>query len=599
MKTSGHSNTVLNEQETLEMLKGFCYEALRFLKVSKDNYPKFAIGVAMQPNGKANPLIIDYARSKVLVCIPVFQYLFLGKVGNDAPTMYRVMGYQLARFWYRYTSGGNADTFNSMDNDSIVFAEALMILKGVRYNPIIPDEKVIEMLKSEFNIECELIKGFEINSKTMQPIIRPTKSEDERIAKHWEQLSEDNINRPLASIAEGAPGSKSNPFANIDDAAAYIQSIEQERLSTDHFRQEIEKEEYFYDGLTFRIPWASANVSYYPIEGASGNCFVVNQLSTHNKFVLKPSLANHKFLYRGQAKFYSPCKPSLFRENKDYFVDDIIQINELQCLLKTHPLVQLFEQGFELLHDTFRFKINYSGLSQHYYNNTSLLDLTSDMDVAKFFAVTSFNMEKDCYERYQGHELGVLYYFDLKADSFQYSKNRNYIVDNIGKQPFMRSGNQSGFLINVGKDDDFNNYPEVRYVFFRHDSAITNRIFAQFCEGDKIMPDEILRTHWHARMNDEKAKKLVSTDALKINFENNPYESHNKITKALREKGFKIKNYHPTFTEEELDKYYSTALEFWDDFCSNIHFYSPEGALMKEHLINLPNDPRYKWAFVR
>ena len=84
-----------------------------------------------------------------------------------------------------------------------------------------------------------------------------------------------------------------------------------------------------------------------------------------------------------------------------------------------------------------------------------------------------------------------------------------------------------------------------------------------------------------------------------INFENNPYESHNKITKALREKGFKIKNYHPTFTEEELDKYYSTALEFWDDFCSNIHFYSPEGALMKEHLINLPNDPRYKWAFVR
>ena len=277
----------------------------------------------------------------------------------------------------------------------------------------------------------------------------------------------------------------------------------------------------------------------------------------------------------------------------------MIQINELQCLLKTHPLVQLFEQGFELLHDTFHFKINYGGLSQHYYNNTSFLDLTSDMEVAKFFAVTTFNMKKDCYEKYSGTGLGVLYYFDLKADSFQYSNKRNYIVDNIGKQPFMRSGNQSGFLINVGKDDDFNNYPEVRYVFFRHDPAITNRIFAQFDNGDRIMPEEILRTHWHERMNDETAKRLISTDALKLNFANNPHESHKKITQALQKKGFKIKNYHPSFTDDELDQYFATSLDFWDEFCSNIHFYSPEGLLMKEHLINLPNDPRYKWAFVR
>ena len=326
---------------------------------------------------------------------------------------------------------------------------------------------------------------------------------------------------------------------------------------------------------------------------------MVNQLSTHNKFVLKPSLANHKFLYRGQSRFFSPCKPSLFRENKDYFVDDIIQIKEFQCLLKTHPLVQLFERGFELLHDTFYFKINYDGLSQHYYNNTPWLDLTSDMEVAKFFAVTTFNMKLDCYEKYTGNELGVLYYFDLKADSFQYNDKRNYIVNNIGKQPFMRSGNQSGFLINIAKDEDFNNYPEVRYVFFRHNPTITDRIFALFDNGDRIMPEEILRSHWHRRMNDEKIKKLISTEALKLNYKDNPHESHTKIKKALQNKGFKIKKYQPSFTKEELEQYYATSLEFWHEFCSNIHFYSPEGALMKEHLINLPLDPRYKWAFIK
>ena len=89
------------------MLQGFCYEALRFLKVSAEKFPKFAVGVAMQTDGKANPLIIDYTHSKVLVCIPVFRILFSGVTGNDAPTMYRLMGYKLARFWYRFTITNN------------------------------------------------------------------------------------------------------------------------------------------------------------------------------------------------------------------------------------------------------------------------------------------------------------------------------------------------------------------------------------------------------------------------------------------------------------------------------------------------------------
>lgn len=596
MKTSEFSNTVLSYQETLKMLQGFCYEALRFLKVSVEKFPKFAVGVAMQADGKANPLIIDYAHLKVLVCIPVFHNLFTGVTGNDAPTMYRLMGYQLARFWYRFTTVGDEGTFNSMDKDSIVFAQSLMILKGCRINPLTPVSEVLKMLKEEFKIECELVTG-DTHAKEKLDVIRPTQSKHMKITEHWKILREENINRSLASLAEGNLGSKSNPFDNVDKAADYIKKIEQERLSTDQYRQEIAREDFFYDGQFFRIPWASANVSYYPIEGASDNCFVVNQLSTHNKFVLKPSLANHKFLYRGQSRFFSPCKPSLFRENKDYFVDDIIQIKEFQCLLKTHPLVQLFETGFELLHDTFFFKINYDGLSQHYYNNTPWLDLTSDMEVAKFFAVTTFNMKLDCYEKYTGNELGVLYYFDLKADSFQNNDKRNYFVNNIGKQPFMRSGNQSGFLINIAKDEDFNNYPEVRYVFFRHNPIITDRIFAQFDNGDRIMPEEILRSHWHHRMNDEKIKKLISTEALELNYKDNPHESDIKIKKALQNKGFKIKKYQPSFTKEELEQYYATSVEFWHEFCSNIYFYSPEGALMKEHLINLPLDPRYKWAF--
>ena len=280
MKTSEFGNTVLSDQETLKMLQGFCYEALRFLKVSVEKFPKFAVGVAMQADGKADPLIIDYTHSKVLVYIPVFRILFSGVIDNDAPSMYRLMGYQLARFWYRFTTVGDEGAFNIMDKDSFVFAQSLMTLKGCRLSSITPVAEVLKMLKSEFKIECEHVTGIDTHAKVKLGVIRPTKSEHVRIAKHWEKLHEENINRSLISIVEGDLGSKSNPFGNVDEAAAYIAKIEQECLSTDQFRQEIAREEYFYDGQIFRISWASANVSYYPIEGASDNCFVVNQLST-------------------------------------------------------------------------------------------------------------------------------------------------------------------------------------------------------------------------------------------------------------------------------------------------------------------------------
>ena len=101
-------------------------------------------------------------------------------------------------------------------------------------------------------------------------------------------------------------------------------------------------------------------------------------------------------------------------------------------------------------------------------------------------------------------------------------------------------------------------------------------------------------------MSDERTRKEISTEALKLNFRNNPGMTHSCIVKQLRSKGFHIsKKNSPSFSKEELDQYYAGALDFWAEFCSNIHIYSPEGALLRKHLLNLPNDPRYRWAFYK
>lgn len=566
---------VLTESETLHLLEQFCFEALCFLEVPREEYPEVVNGVAFDEDGKALPISVDYRNNKIIVCISYFIMMLLSnpQVKNDSPTIYRSYGYKLAYVWYTYIVKGMTVDFVK-DVESSIFAESLKVIKGIPIRHVHVDKVSSHMLDS--------IIGYNPNDKT--PVLK---------------MLRENL------------GSETNPFDNVDAAAEYILKIEQEYLKSDRYRQRIDNEQYYYDYEhgCFRISWASPNVGYYELTDANYPCFVVNQLSPRfiggkmqiPRFSIKPSLRNNKFLYRGQAEFYSPCKPSLFREkHKNYFVDDIIQMNELEILLQQHPLVKLFEEGFMLMNEFIRFKINYDGLSQHYYNKTPLLDLTNDMEVAKFFAVTTFDMDNDRYLPYDGDKLGVIYYYDIKPDAFNYSKDRRYHIDAIGKQPFMRSGNQYGFLIDLEKDDDFNNLPEVRYVFFKHNPSITERIFKESRSGDKYMPQEILRTNWHRRMNDEEARKKVSMKALKLNFENNPDESHSKIVKKLQEKGFSISSKHtPYFTEEELNLYYTNSIKIWEDFCSDIHFYGPEGLLLKKHLHNLPNDPRYRWAFYK
>lgn len=623
----GISQAILTDGETLEMLNAFYAEGLRFLEVPRDNWAEVKMGVSFNAaDGKASLVSIDGTKGIILVCLPVLKMMVQTSpyTSGDAPSFYRSQGYKLARIWQQYLKTGKLCVFEQ-DKDSCDFAMALSIIKGlpqidipidenlikaIGFNPLDRDA-AIRMLRDEFGIDCKVVQAYDQTNKEKRPIVTLTEGASQQFAAEQKKLYEESISLPLPKIVDGELGSKSNPFQNVDDAAAYILQIEKERLAADPYRQAIDMEQYYYDGERgyFRISWASPHVSYYPFDGTTSSSFVVNQLSERRghhgelpRFSIKPTLANNKFLFRGQSQFFEKCVPGMFRVKENVachqYVEDVIQINELEVLLRQHPLVKLFEQGFYLLHEYFRFRVDYQGLAQHYYGHTPMLDLTSDMDVAKFFAVTWFNMKDDRYEKYTGDELGVLYYYDLAPDAFTKRIGRDYMVETIGKQPFMRSGNQSGFLIRLDDTKDFNQLPEVRYVFFRHDATITDRIFAASGNGDKYMPQEMLRTHWHQRMNNEKARKEISIEALELNYANNPKLSHSSIRKELQSKGYHISSKNKQcFSEEELDQYYSGALEFWNDFCSNIHIYSPEGALLHKHLLNLPDAPRYRRAF--
>lgn len=369
----------------MEMLTAFYQEALRFLGVPEDLWAEVKQGTTIDASGRANIISIDFDEKKILVFLSALQQLVQAhpQTTGDTPSVYRSHGYKLARIWQQYLTKGECREY-LQDKDSFDFAIALEIIKGLPqidnpnedltiqtfgFNPY-DRAAAIRMLREEFGIDCCERQGLTIQGEK-RIVVSLTKDATIKYDTRLNKLCEASIIQSLPHITEGQLGSRSNPFPNVDEAAAYILKIEKEQLKNDPYRQAIDGEQYYYDCKqgVFRIPWASANVGYYSLDGDDGHGFVVNQLSQRPghyhempRFSIKPSLAHNKFLFRGQSQFYEICVPNMFRDKdkvrQHQYVDDVIQIDELEVLLREHPLVKLFNQGFYLLHEFFRFKVD-------------------------------------------------------------------------------------------------------------------------------------------------------------------------------------------------------------------------------------------------
>jgi len=335
-------------------------------------------------------------------------------------------------------------------------------------------------------------------------------------------------------------------------------------------------------------------------------------------FSLKPNMYKCKFLYRGQSDHYEgfPCVPNLFRNPeqnaKRDFLDPLIFSQEMELLIKSHPIVQMLEQGIELLHDKFRIRMHYIGIAQHYYNKTPYLDLTSDLEVAKFFATTNYDATHDCYTpNTDTSRTGVIYYYELKyPDAFQQHhiytsrtfgkqmfQTSEYALKTIGKQVFLRSGLQSGFLLEMEQEVDFKTLPEVKAVYFKHNVDISEEIFRKSGQGKKYFAEDILQHAWHDRLKERYQNRVVSREAVRLNVSRNEGETEKTIIAKLKDRGIEVDNYVPKFSEEELSSFYQDIDQWWEDFCSDIHFGDAEDELYRETMKQLRHDPKYSKYF--
>lgn len=392
-------------------------------------------------------------------------------------------------------------------------------------------------------------------------------------------------------------------FENIDQALKYVLETEQKTLAADVYRQKALEIRLFPDLTTPPIPVDSLE---YPLSAwfndVDNDKFVMTRLMS-GRYSLKPNLRNRKFLFRGESMFHNPCKPNLFRKpNQKRFTAELARGQEMMLLMLSHPLVQLLDIGVELDGNVYRFEMNLFGLTQHYYNKTTFMDLTSDPLVAAFFATTKHDDKTDTYSAIEdeNHEPGVLYFYslDINKDFGKPAGTKQSPLSTIGLQVFPRSGKQKGFLYDMRPTENFNEVAQLNAVRFRHDPAISRRICAHFHDGKDLFPDDILMKHWK---NVGWNIKTLSSRTVKMNHLFNPKMTLAEVDTEIRSLGFDIEDYIPSFTNEELEEYYDAVKNknFWKDFCYQIHIPGDKRGNMMKELLDLPSNPKYRWAFER
>lgn len=330
--------------------------------------------------------------------------------------------------------------------------------------------------------------------------------------------------------------------------------------------------------------------------------FIAVRLSSRDpqrpeKFAFKPNLKNRAFLFRGQSGFYDPSTPSLLRKKKGRFVVENIFYEEFVLALKDHPLIRLFWDGIELCEHRYFFEVTYYGLAQHYGFKTRVMDLTSDLDVAKFFAVTDYNEKTNTYSPViDESRYGVFYYWDNVRHPLAFQPIFGGNLSSIGLQVFPRSGRQKGFLFSMYREQNFNDIPFVRYKLFRHDAAISKQIYKMARRGKLYFPEDELSS----LAQRIRCSKILSGKAFSKNLESNPKDDKNANYNDCKASGIDIDFFkeHITFNDIEKDMFRKKIKKgFWMEFCNQIVFPNDKEGVIMNEFINLPNNPAYKKYF--
>ena len=206
---------------------------------------------------------------------------------------------------------------------------------------------------------------------------------------------------------------------------------------------------------------------------------------------LIPEAGTLHYLYRGQSQEFTPCVPTLYRGNlpEERIFVERMRLTVFKRLLESHPVVSHFFRK----HD---FVVDVEGMAQHYGLKTCVLDLTSNLDIAFFFATCPYDPQSDTYSCVTDEETheGVLYVFDPLFDNEpiplpDFSDYMRGNIRPIGLQAFRRPGAQEGYALHIPKGQSTKSWM-FRFSYTAEDSK---HYYEMFNGGESLwVKDELV-----------------------------------------------------------------------------------------------------------
>lgn len=203
-----------------------------------------------------------------------------------------------------------------------------------------------------------------------------------------------------------------------------------------------------------------------------------------------------RYFYRGESAYYGSSRPSIYR-----FCDGSDPVR-LQARQLTIEEARFFLNQFDAVKRWTVSGVNYLALAQHYGVPTPMMDLTSDLKTALFFACCKYEhhrwrpLNRKDFAAGSGSkdpQYGILYRSPTEITSMKWALSEpdsaEEIIMPIGYQPFMRCSAQYGhMLLTKNQDYDMLQDPLFEKVRFKHDEGFCRWIFKKMDRGAKVYP---------------------------------------------------------------------------------------------------------------
>lgn len=242
-----------------------------------------------------------------------------------------------------------------------------------------------------------------------------------------------------------------------------------------------------------------------------------------------------KHFYRGEYAFFGSSKPGIYRNDEKEEIPFAMIIGTTridECCMSFDSFDAVNHWGCP--------DVNYVALAQHYGLRTMMIDITSDLRTALFFACckmdkngnwTPMKNEDFSHRNSRKNQLGlgalgnskygVLYSATREIIDIRFiaEDDESKTIIPVGYQPFMRCAAQSAYML-LAPDPDYDLYQDTRFekYKFRLTEEICSWIFEEMQQGKKVYPyDDIPDIYSEVAAEN---KSLVFSEAVYAKMQN-------------------------------------------------------------------------------